>query len=248
MEIALVAIATLAGATLQSATGFGFALLLGPAAFAVFDPGDAVFVLLVSGALLSFLILFTERRRRETRPDDLRPILAAAVVGMVGGLFILAALEQELLQVLVGLGVLIAVSLQVRAGPPRSPRPLSHPGAIRAGTGLITGLLTTTTSTNGPPLVVLFERLGYRPAEQRDSLAAAFLFLDFVGGVILAPFLINGGGVAAAALAAIAICTVAGQQLGRRIFVRLDPRAFRLAGLVLVTVAGLASVVAGLAG
>ena len=248
MEVALVAVATLAGASLQSATGFGFALLLGPAAFAVFDPGDAVFVLLVSGALLSFLILFAERRPRRARPQDMRLILAAAVPGMVGGLFILAALDKDPLQVLVGLGVLVAALLQARAVQSHAQPSPGHPAALRAGTGLLTGLLTTTTSTNGPPLVLLFQRLGYSPAEMRDSLAAAFLFLDLVGGVIFAPFLIAGEGVSAAALAAIAACTVVGQLLGRRIFVRLDPHTFRSAGLVLVTLAGLASIVAGLAG
>jgi uncharacterized membrane protein YfcA len=168
---------------------------------------------------------------------------------MFGGLFILGALNKEPLQILVGLGVLGAVALQARAVPAHATHPTSHPAALRAGTGLVTGILTTTTSTNGPPLVLLFQRLGYRPAEQRDSLAAAFLFLDLVGGILVAPFLINGGeGVSAAALAAIAAATIVGQQLGRRIFVRLDPAAFRSAGLVLVTVAGIASIVAGLAG
>jgi hypothetical protein len=245
VEIALVAVATLAGASLQSATGFGFALLLGPAAFAAFEPGDAVFVLLLSGALLSFLVLFAERRPRQARPRDMRLILAASLPGMVGGIFILAALDKDPLQVLVGLGVLAAAALQARAAQSAAP---AHPAALRAGTGLVTGLLTTTTSTNGPPLVLLFQRLGYSPAEMRDSLAAAFLFLDLVGGVIFAPFLINGEGISATALAAIAVCTVAGQELGRRIFVRLDQRTFRTAGLLLVTLAGLASIAAGLAG
>ena len=247
-EVAVVAIATLAGATLQSATGFGFALLLGPAAFAVFEPGDAIFVLLTSGALLSFLVLFTERRPRETRPRDLRLVLAASVPGMVAGLFVLAALAKEPLQVLVGLGVLLAVALQIRGGPAQARVAASHSAGLRAATGLVAGLLTTTTSTNGPPLVLLFERLGYRPAEQRDSLAVAFLFLDLVGGVFFAPFLISGDGLSAATYAVIAVATVAGQQLGRRIFVRLGPGTFRAAGTALVTLAGFASIVAGLAG
>ena len=247
MEIALVAVATLVGATLQSATGFGFALLLGPAVFAVFEPGDAIFVLLVSGALLSFLVLFAERRDREVRSRDLGLVLAAALPGMVGGAFILAALEKSPLQVLVGLGVLLAVAFQLRAEAVHAPPP-AHPTALRAGTGFITGLLTTTTSTNGPPLVLLFQRLGYSPAELRDSLAGAFLVLDLLGVVVFGPFLINGEGVSGAAFAAIAACTVAGQVLGRRVFVRLDPGVFRSAGIVLVTLAGLASIAAGLAG
>ncbi len=64
--MALAALATLLGATLQSATGFGFALVLGPAAFAVFEPAEALTVLLVLGAVLSVLMLFAERRPRRS--------------------------------------------------------------------------------------------------------------------------------------------------------------------------------------
>ncbi len=47
--IALAAVAALVGAAVQSATGFGFALLLCPALFAVVDPYEAVTALLALG-------------------------------------------------------------------------------------------------------------------------------------------------------------------------------------------------------
>ena len=61
-EITLVALATFAGATLQSATGFGYALLAGPATFAVFEPAEAITVLLALGTVSNLLIMAGERR------------------------------------------------------------------------------------------------------------------------------------------------------------------------------------------
>jgi uncharacterized membrane protein YfcA len=46
----LAAAAALVGASVQSATGFGFALALSPALFAVLDPAEAVTALLVSAS------------------------------------------------------------------------------------------------------------------------------------------------------------------------------------------------------
>lgn len=245
--MALAALATLLGATLQSATGFGFALILGPALFAVFDPTEAISTLLILGAVLSVLILFGERRDREIRAADLRLVLFASVPGLIAGVFVLAVLAKSPLQVAVGVAVLCAVALQVRHDPaPATAGSVSFP--LRGGTGLLVGLLTTTTSTNGPPLVLLFQRLGYTPAQQRDTLAAAFLFLDVLGVLAFVPLLANGEGLPLASIAVLVVLTVAGQVLGRRLFLRLDPAAFRTAGLILVTLAGIASVVAGFAG
>ena len=56
--MALAALAALAGAFVQSATGFGFALVLSPALFAVLDPVEAVATLLVLGLALNVLVLF----------------------------------------------------------------------------------------------------------------------------------------------------------------------------------------------
>jgi uncharacterized protein len=53
----LAAVAALVGAAVQSATGFGFALVLSPALFAVMEPTEAVTALLLLGAVLNMLVL-----------------------------------------------------------------------------------------------------------------------------------------------------------------------------------------------
>ena len=63
MTVALAALAVFLGATLQSATGFGFALVAAPFLFALLGPREAVTAGVLLGLLLNGLTLATERRR-----------------------------------------------------------------------------------------------------------------------------------------------------------------------------------------
>lgn len=240
----LVALATLLGAGVQSATGFGFALILGPAIFAAMDPAPALTTLLILAAMLNVLILFSERRPRQVRGADLRGLLITAAPGMLAGAAILAVVSKPLLQVLVGATIVVAVALRLRPAPaaPRPPAP-----GLRALTGLGAGALTTTTGTNGPPMLLWLQRAGATPAEVRDTLAAAFLTLSISGAAIVALSSGEGYAVEASVILPLAALVPAGQLIGRLVFERLDPVLFRRVGLGLALAAGLASVVAGAA-
>ncbi len=161
---------------------------------------------------------------------------------------ILAAVSKPALQIAVGFAVLVAVAVQARA---RALRPHgvtpSEPAWAAPAAGLTTGVLSTTTGTSGPPLVIWFEHLGFNPVEMRDTLAAAFQALNVLAAAALLAF---GDGLAspgAGRLIGLLALTVAGQLIGRRLFEGLAPERFRLAGLVVIVCTGIASVVAGVA-
>ena len=63
MTVAGAALALFIGAALQSATGFGFALVSAPILFALLGPQEAVTAGVIVGFLLNSLTLATERRR-----------------------------------------------------------------------------------------------------------------------------------------------------------------------------------------
>ena len=107
--MALAAAAAFAGAFLQSTTGFGFALVLSPALFAVMDPVEAVMALLVLGLALSLLVLFERGRPEHVDWRALAPMLLAALPGLAVGAVALTRLSKEVLQVAVGVAVVIAV-------------------------------------------------------------------------------------------------------------------------------------------
>jgi uncharacterized protein len=231
----LAALAALVGAAVQSATGFGFALVLSPALFAVMEPTEAVTALLVLGALLNVLVLV---EGHEARWSLLAPLLLPALPGLALGAAVLAALSREALQVGVGVAVIAAAAWQLR-----------HRGAARrvpaAVAGLLSGALTTSISISGPPLVLWLEAQGLRPAEFRAALAAAFLGLNLAGCGVLAV-----AGHAEADLGELSVLlglVLAGYALGALAFRRLDHERFYRFVLVLVVVTGVTSVVAGLA-
>jgi uncharacterized membrane protein YfcA len=241
--MALAAVAAFAGAAVQSATGFGFALVLSPALFAVMEPVEAVTALLVLGVALNLLVLFEGGRPEHVDWRALAPILVAALPGLAVGAVALTQLSKEVLQVAVGIAVIAAAGWQLRRRSRERPR---LPPAAAWAAGFASGALTTSISVSGPPLVLWLEAHGVRPEEFRASLAASFLALNIAGGVVLVAAE-GTGALEAGEVALLFALVVAGYALGAVAFRRLDRERFFSLVLILVALTGLASVVAGLA-
>jgi uncharacterized membrane protein YfcA len=239
----LAAIAAFAGAFVQSATGFGFALVLSPALFAVVDPVEAVTALLVLGLALNLLVLFEGGRPKHVDWRALAPMLAAALPGLVLGAVALTQLSKQELQVAVGVAVILAAGWQLHRRGRRARPHLGGPAGLAAG--FASGVLTTSISVSGPPIVLWLEARGVRPEEFRASLAASFLALNLTGGAGL--LVAKGTGSLDAGLVAPLLgVVVAGYALGSVGFRRLDRERFFTVALALVAGTGAASVAAGL--
>jgi uncharacterized protein len=241
--VLLACLAVLVGATVQAAAGFGLALIAGPALVAVLAPTEAVTTLIVLATTTTLLLLLVRRGSRPAvRWADVRVVVLAAVPGVLAGVLVLAVVSKPALQLAVGVGVLAAVALQVLRRPVPGQGTPSRWATL--GVGLLAGVLTTTTSTNGPPLVLWLERRHVPPAEMRDTLAALFLALNLLGAAVLTA----SGRVAQAfrpeVVLVLLVAAVVGHVAGRRLFHLLDVRRFRAAGLTLSALAGVASIVA----
>jgi uncharacterized protein len=241
--MALAALAALVGAFVQSATGFGFALVLSPALFAVLEPVEAVTTLLALGLALNLLVLFEHGRPEHVNWRRLVPVLMAAVPGLAVGLVALAQLSKEALQVTVGVAVILAAAWQLL----RRSRPARPPAGSGWVVGFVSGALTTSISVSGPPIVLWLEARGMPPKEFRASLAVSFLALNLAGGALLlaaeGPDVLEVG-----TILPLLVVVLAGHLLGTLAFRRFDRERFFIAVLVLVGVTGLASIAAGLAG
>ena len=238
---ALAAAAALLGASVQSATGFGFALVLSPALFATTEPSEAVGTLLVLGVALNLLVLFEGGRPVQVEWGRLAPMLVAALPGLALGALLLDTLSKEALQVAVGVAVIAAAAWQLRH---RRRRRLGGGAGLAAG--FASGALTTSISVSGPPLVLWLEAHGVRPGELRESLAASFLALNLAGfAVLLASE--GAGSFEARTMLPLLGLVILGYLLGAVAFRRLRGEHFSLVVLCLVAATGIASVVAGLA-
>lgn len=243
--MALAATAALAGSFVQSTTGFGFALVLSPALFAVMDPVEAVMALLVLGFVLSLLVLFERGRPEHVDWRSLMPMLLAALPGLAVGAVALTQLSQQALQVAVGIAVVCVAGWQLR----RRRRASTHAHVGRGaglGAGFVSGALTTSINVSGPPVVLWLEARGASPEEFRASLAATFLALDLAGGALI---LAAEGGESfnAGKIGPLLALVVVGYALGALAFRRLERERFYTLVLVLVACTGVASIVAGLA-
>jgi uncharacterized membrane protein YfcA len=233
--MALAALAALAGAAVQSAVGFGFALVLTPALFAVMEPAEAVMAGLLLGAALSAVVVFESRY---VSTHGLARLLLSALPGLAVGALLLSVLSKEPLQVGVGVAVIAAAAWQLRSAAER-------PRVPAAAAGFASGALTTSIGINGPPLVLWLESQRTEPAQFRATLAAAFLVLDVAGAALLASTegldVVDLG-----ALGPLLACVLGGYVLGALAFRRLDADRFFTLVLTLVICTGLASVAAGI--
>jgi uncharacterized membrane protein YfcA len=246
--VALVALGALAGAVVQSSSGLGFGLVLGPIAFAVLEPEGAVVVLVALGLSLNVVLLLSQRRRPDVAWREVVPILIAAVPGAVCGVLLLQALPKSVLQLTVGLAVIAATLVRLRVrGPEVVAVGRAGDGPARVALGLGLGTLTTSVGVAGPPLALWLARHGLTPSQMRDSLAAAFLGLGLMGVLALLPLVLDGGDdvVDGRALAGGLAGVLVGHVIGSRLFARLDARRYEPLLLGVVLAAGLSSAVAG---
>lgn len=225
-------------AAAQALTGFGFSVTAVPLLTLAFSPADAV--VLVTLASLMMTAVVTTRGPHEPRWDLVRGVLPISFAGVLGGVLVLLWVPSGPLTLAIGITVLVAaVTLRIR--PPRS---LSISGLRTAG--LASGVLMTSTGLNGPPLVLSLLSLELGPREFRATLQAMFLGQNVLAAAVLS----WTGFVSLEHLTQVSFAAPAagaGWIVGDALMNRLETGLVRLLTLVMVALAGVATVVSGLA-
>ncbi|MGH2919849.1 MAG: sulfite exporter TauE/SafE family protein [Solirubrobacteraceae bacterium] len=233
----LAAVAVFLGASLQSATGFGFALVAAPIMFAAFGPQAAVTAGVLLGVEIGLLTLATEGRVPRVLRGDALALVAWSLPGIALGAIALRELPERLLSLLVAAGVLGGLALRLRArgaGPVRG-RPRARRWSAPLA-GVSSGALSTSTSLSGPPVVLHLLARGASPEQMRDTLAAVFVVLALLSVPAL---LIAGAFDVPEAVGALCAAGLAGQLLGRRLFARLAGERYEDVVLVVLAAAAL---------
>ena len=226
------------GAFVQTVTGFGGALVLAPVLFGTMQPAQAVLIsallgLVQSGALVA-------RYRHDVLRSDVRSLLAFAVPGLAVGVLVLRVASPSLLRVVVGVSVIAATLARRLLAPGR------HVSERAAGpAGFLAGVLTTSATVNGPPLVLFLSGRGATAPQMRGTLAAIFLVLDTltVGALALGGTLV---GPPPAAVAALAISFPLGLLAGLWLGDRMPEHVYARSVTVLLLALGVASIIGGI--
>jgi uncharacterized membrane protein YfcA len=236
------ALALFAGAALQSATGFGFALVSAPILFALLGAHEAVTAGVLVALVLNAMTLAGERRRPQVLTRDASGLLLWSLPGLAVGAIALRELSERVLSSLVAVAVFAGLALRVlgrRTAAAAQPRAWHLPAA-----GLTSGALSTATSLNGPPLVFCLLARGTAPAQMRDTLAAIFI----VHAALAVPALLLTGTFAVPdAVWLLLAAGIAGQLLGRRGFGRLREEHYERAVLAVLAVTALVALASSLA-
>ncbi len=219
-----------AAAFLQRISGFGFSLFATPLLALAMSYTQAVVVLALT-AFPNFVLNWREFGKYVDRPQ-VRRITLWAIPAMPIGL-LAQTLPNQWLGGLVSVCIIAAafvLTLQVTI-------PATRIRLAEAITGFVSGLLNTSTGTNGPPLVVLFTAQRLEPNRTRGSLT----FIFGVSGVVaLALFqykhLITGQSLV---LALVGVpSTILGRLAAAPLANRLSSEHFRRIAIVLLVAMG----------
>jgi uncharacterized membrane protein YfcA len=223
----------------QSLAGFGFGLLSVPMMTLVVAPRDAIVVSVLVASVSTTVQAITDRRHTEWKTVCRLSYLSYA--GMPFGLVLFNVVSERSLRFGLGVVVLVATVLIIR----KFEIPHDAHGYDWV-LGFISGVLNTSTSTNGPPLVFLLKSRSMDAHTFRATLNTIFsianigaLILFFGSGKMNLENVIG----ALVALPSLAISLRIGYSMRRH--VRDDVFTKLVAGLMLLS--GLSALVAALA-
>ncbi len=236
LQLALATTLVAVGSWVQSAIGFGLAVLAAPLLYLVHPaliPGPVLALALI----LSALNLWSNRTGMAL--GELTSAFIGRMPGMVLALWVLTFITQQALSLILGATVLAAVALSLT-----SVRMAPTPKRLFVA-GFFSGFMGTSTSIGGPPMALVYQ---YAAAERmRANLAGYFLLASITSIAGLA--LIGRFGTAELVLtAALTPPALAGFIAARWMLRRFDPHTLRPAVLTLCALSGLLVLADGLLG
>ncbi len=234
-QLIVVGAAVFVAAFMQIVAGFGFALLAVPLMTLAIEPKIAVVVSTLTGIFVTSWQAYKDRAVADN--VLVRRMTIGAYVGMPLGLLVFVSVNDNVLRLLLGIAVLVAVVLlAMRVN-------LHHVGPrLDYGSGFISGVLATSLSTNGPPLVFVLQARQLSAVTFRATISTVFA-LSNIGGLAL--FIASGkitrDGIVAAAVTIPAM--LFGQLLGFPIRKHVHGERFRWLVLLLLVVAAVSAII-----
>jgi uncharacterized membrane protein YfcA len=231
--IVVIGVALLASRA-QSVTAFGFALISVPCLVLVLDVKDTVVI--VSLLALSSEVLLAFRVWANVQWPTVLRLAVGSWLGMPIGLLVLLRVPEE------GLRLIVALAAMVLAGALAAGMRITARGtAVEGAVGMVSGVLQTSTTMSGPPVVSYLVGRGDARDEFRGVMAiylligsVAAIAIFFVAGVVTEDALL---------LALVGLPAVlAGSLIGNWLVSRIDAALFRRIVIALLFATALSGV------
>jgi uncharacterized membrane protein YfcA len=224
---------------LQGMTGFGLAMVVVPILSLFISPKVVVPILILNGFVLNIMVLWNAWRWVKLK--YIWPLMVAGAAGAPLGAYILIALDANVLRLLIGIAAILFAFAFMRG----YSRPMKHPKLGMVPVGLFSGMLGSSITIAGPPIILFLTNQGIEKQVFRANIVAYFMVI----GLAAVPFLIVGDIItaqtplyAAVFLPGLTLGAIAGIRMASRV----NQRVFNRIALGLVSVAGALSILAGL--
>ena len=220
-------------------SGFGFGLIVVPVMSLFIGPRDAVVISTLVGLCATMVQSWQEREH--ARSDLVRRLFGAACAGMPLGLAVFVFVPERGLRVMLGVAVVAAATVLARGFEiKRASR------NTEIALGFVSGVLNTSVSTNGPPLVFLLHAKRLAPGEFRGTISRVFFYSNVVSAALFAAAgKVNGPSLVMSVVALPVMYTM--QWVGARSTARVGPERFRVLVLGLLFLSGVSAVASALA-
>lgn len=232
--------AVLLAAFTQGLTGFGFALVGAPLLLFLLEPRAVVITNIVLGVVVCILILAGSWRHVLVR--RIVPLVIGGILGLPLGAYALSQVSPGTLKVAIS-GAVVASAIPLLLGHRRR---FPRETLVSLGAGFASGILSTSTSLGGPPVVLFLLNQGWSKEELRASLSGYFLVLSVFSLASLA-----WAGIALRETAGHALyllpTLVAGVYIGARLMPRVATDLYRRIAASIIILTGLASLGIGIA-
>jgi uncharacterized membrane protein YfcA len=228
------------GTFVYAVSGFGLALVSSPLLALVIAPSRGV-VLLTLASVLNNLRFGLPGLKTADRAMTTRLVLAS-LAGMPFGLLVLSHASARALRLIIGV-VVVVIGVVMATGI----RPRRAGVVTDVVAGFVSGVLNTSTGTNGPPLVIGLHARRVEPKAFRSTLAIVFLASNVVAlALFAAQHRIHLVDVRLAALAVPIqlVFTAAGSAVHER----LERERFEKLTIALLLASALAAIVGALRG
>lgn len=230
MDVLLACLVIMIGAFVQTAIGFGLAVIAAPLLFFI-DPYYVPAPITMCALVLSVFNVYSYRGHVSFR--GLGNAIAGRIPGSLCGGALLLWIDKEWLALWIGLSVLAAVGVSLTSL-------RWHPTPRRMMfAGFMSGFMGTSSSIGGPPMALLWQH--QEVSLVRANLAAFFVVSSLMSLTVLAP--IGQFGLRQIMLGLPLLpATLVGFYVARRSMRHVPHRQLRIASLTLCSIAGVAAV------
>jgi uncharacterized membrane protein YfcA len=205
----------------------------------IIEPKVLIPAVLIHGLIMNGALAYEARKNIQIH--KIAPILLGGLFGLPFGAYLLVFLSSDILKIMIG-SVIVIFGLLLLSG--RNFH-LKREKMFSVPIGLISGLLNGSVSMSGPPVILFFANQGVMKDNFRANLVTYFFILNIMTLIFFAIIgLINTDVLVLAGLT-LPVALI-GIFIGTKVSKKVNERVFRRIALILVSLAGLGSLIGGL--